>query len=233
MHVQSALLGEISGVRHAFGTLSEPIPEPFRAEWPAAFPTWKQVHGVRIAEARAAREELGACDGLVSFTAGQPIAVTSADCVPILAARDDGRAVAALHSGWRGTLSGASTALVRELARRGEDPARWSAAVGPAIGPCCYEVSLELAQEFEREFARMEAVQAVLRERHLDLPAINAWQLRAAGIGAIEVLRACTRCARDELDKPLYASFRRDGRGQQQRAVIVARRADGFPAGGS
>jgi YfiH family protein len=169
------------------------------------------VHGTRIAEARAAREELGECDGIVSLAPGLPIAVTSADCVPILAARRDGGAVAALHSGWRGTLAGAAGELVRALRERGEDPARWVAAVGPAIGPCCYEVSVELAREFGE-----------LETRMLDLPARNAAQLRAAGIGEVELLRACTRCARDERGAPLYASYRRDGRGQQQRSVIVA-----------
>ncbi|MCY2960019.1 MAG: polyphenol oxidase family protein [Planctomycetota bacterium] len=222
MHVVSALLAGTPGLSHAFGTRSEPIPEPFLADWPERFPAWKQVHGVRIAEARAAREDLGECDGIVCFAPGPPIAVTSADCVPILAARRDGRAVAALHSGWRGTLAGASTALVRELVRRGEDPSRWSAAVGPAIGPCCYEVSVELARDFEREFAPMGDSFAVPAERRLDLPAINAWQLRDSGMGEVEILRACTRCAADEFGNPLYASYRREGRGLQQRSVIVA-----------
>ena len=222
MHVVSALLAEIPGISHAFGSRGEPVPEPFLAAWPAEFPTSKQVHGVRIVEARAAREDLGECDGIVSFTAGQPIAVTSADCVPMLAARRDGRAVAALHAGWRGTLAGASGELVRELARRGEDPSRWSAAVGPAIGPCCYEVSLELARDFAREFAPMGESFAVPAERRLDLPAINARQLREAGIGDVELVRACTRCACDVDGTPLYASFRREGRGLQQRSVIVA-----------
>jgi YfiH family protein len=211
MHVQSPLLARIPGLRHAFGSASEPVPEPFLGAWPEAFPRWKQVHGTRIAEARAAREELGECDGILCFSAGLPIAVTSADCVPVLAARADGRAVAALHAGWRGTLAGAAGELVRALVARGEDPARWLAAVGPAIGPCCYEVSQELAREFGAP------------TRMLDLPELNAAQLRAAGIGAVELLRACTRCARDERGAPLYASYRRDGKGLQQRSVLVAR----------
>ncbi len=223
MHLVSELLGGVEGLQHAFGSASEPVPEPFVGLWPARFPSWKQVHGVRIAEARAPREELGECDGIVCFASAQPIAVTSADCVPILAAREDARAVAALHAGWRGTLAGASGELVRALVARGEDPARWRAAIGPAIGPCCYEVSPELATEFARAFAAAGERLAVPRERHLDLAAINAWQLRAAGVGSVELLRQCTRCARDERGAPLFASYRREGRGLQQRSAIVAR----------
>jgi copper oxidase (laccase) domain-containing protein len=100
---------------------------------------------------------------------------------------------------------------VRALSARGEDPAQWIAAIGPAIGPCCYEVSEELAREFGSPQTRM-----------LDLPALNAAQLRAAGIGEVELLRACTRCSLDERGTPLYASYRREGRGLQQRSVIVA-----------
>jgi len=211
MHRTSPLLECIPGLQHAFGSASEPVPEPFVASWPEAFPRWKQVHGVRIAEARQAREELGECDGIVCFQSQLPIAVTSADCVPVLMGRTGGRAVAALHAGWRGTLAGAALELVRALVARGEEPARWVAAIGPAIGPCCYEVSEELAREFGSP------------TRMLDLPALNAAQLRAAGIGEVELLRACTRCSRDERGAPLYASFRRDGRGLQQRSVIAAR----------
>jgi polyphenol oxidase len=217
MHRVSPLLAGVPGLRHAFGSASEPVPEPFLGSWPERFPRWKQVHGTRIAEARAAREELGECDGIVCFASGQPIAVTSADCVPVLAARADGRAAAALHAGWRGTQAGAAVELVRALVARGEDPARWIAAVGPAIGPCCYEVSAELAREFEHAFGPLPA------PRRLDLPAINAAQLRAAGIGRVELLRACTRCACDERGVALYASYRRAGRGLQQRSVIEAR----------
>ncbi len=219
MHVVSPLLAAIPGIEHAFGSRSEPVPEPFLAAWPDAFPQWKQVHGVRIAEARAAREDLGECDGMVCFTTGVSIAATSADCVPILAARRDGRAVAALHAGWRGTLAAASTELVRHFVSRGEDPSQWCASIGPAIGPCCYEVSAELAVDFAHEFAAMGDA-AVPAERHLDLPAINAHQLRNAGIGAVETLRACTRCAHDVDGTPLYASYRREGRGLQQRSAI-------------
>jgi YfiH family protein len=211
MLLLSPRLAAIPGLRHAFGSASEPVPEPFLGSWPEGFPRWKQVHGARIAEAHEAREELGECDGILSFAPGLPIAVTSADCVPVLAARDDGRAVATLHAGWRGTLAGAAGELVRALSERGEDPARWVAAVGPAIGPCCYEVSAELAREFGSQSSRM-----------LDLPALNAAQLSAAGIGEVELLRACTRCSLDERGAPLYASYRREGRGLQQRAVIVA-----------
>ncbi len=211
MHRTSPLLECIPGLRHAFGSASEPVPEPFLGSWPEAFPRWKQVHGTRIVEARAAREELGECDGIVCFESQLPIAVTSADCVPVLLGRTDGRAVAALHAGWRGTLAGAALELVRTLVARGEDPARWVAAVGPAIGPCCYEVSVELAREFGAQ------------TRMLDLPALNAAQLRAAGIGEVDLLRACTRCSRDEHGAPLYASYRRDGRGLQQRSSIAAR----------
>ncbi len=55
MHRTSPLLERIPGLRHAFGSASEPVPEPFLGAWPDSFPRWKQVHGARIAEARAAR----------------------------------------------------------------------------------------------------------------------------------------------------------------------------------
>ena len=77
------------------------------------------------------------------------LAVQTADCVPVLLADRRGRAVAAVHAGWRGTMLGIARrgvgVLVAEFGARPEDLV---AAVGPSIGPCCYQVGREMRQAF-------------------------------------------------------------------------------------
>jgi YfiH family protein len=220
MHLTSPVLSSVPGILHGFGSLTEPVPAPFAAEWEAKRARWTQVHKVDCAEILAPGQACGEVDALFSSAGGQPVAVMHADCTPVLLARRDGARVAAVHAGWRGTRARILRALWDVLEARGESPRDWLAAVGPAIGPCCYEVSEEIAADFEREFAPHGEGLAVPRHRMLDLPAINAAELRSIGVGQVELLRACTRCAADAAGQPLYHSYRRESKSSRQYSVI-------------
>lgn len=218
MHLKSSLLSAVPGLLHGFGSADEAVPEPFRDLFPEHFPQWKQVHGARVVEIRAPRQQAGECDALWTRRRAQPIGVIGADCTPILLAREDGGVIAAAHAGWRGTRARIAQALVAELRQAGEDPARFVAAIGPVIGPCCYEVSEELAADFAREFMAAGAGLAVPSHRRLNLGALNAWQLRESGVARVDCLAPCTRCSVGADGQPLYQSYRRVGRGPQQYA---------------
>ena len=92
-------------------------------------------------------------DALLTRDSQILLTVQTADCVPILLADPRTRAVAAIHSGWRGTLKRiAEKTLGRmrmEFGTRAEDVI---AVLGPAIGVCCYEVGHEVAKEFAAQF---------------------------------------------------------------------------------
>jgi YfiH family protein len=216
MHLKSELLSRISGVTHGFGTLGEPLALPFIVEWERSSPRWRQVHQVACAEVKGSGQECGEVDALWSSHPAIPIAVVTADCVPILLAHRNGRAVAAVHAGWRGTRAHILSALWSELAAQGEKPHDWVAAIGPAIGPCCYQVSEELAADFATEFANLGPGVAVPRTRILDLPAINAAELRQIGLAEVDLIRTCTRCSKD----PVFHSYRREGGGTRQWSAI-------------
>lgn len=228
MHLQSALLSRVPGVLHGFGSLDEEVPALLSELWQKQRPAWKQVHGTAGAEVRAPGEACGEVDALWTARARQPIAVVSADCVPILLAHRSGRKVAAVHAGWRGTRARILSELFASLMAQGDSPGEWVAATGPAIGPCCYEVSEELALDFAREFAAAGEGVAVPRFRHLDLPAINAFELRQLGLAEVEILRACTCCSVGP-GGPLFHSYRREGGGTRQYSMIGLGLSD--PAG--
>jgi YfiH family protein len=139
----------------------------------------------------------------VTNAAGTVISIRTADCVPVLLADPVRKVVAAVHAGWKGT----SKAIVRRAVERmqahyGTHPADVIAAIGPAIGECCYEVSADVAAEF---VAYGVAI-AEEGKPHLNLAAINRMQLEQAGVVAVDVLDACTKC-----EAELLHSFRRDG----------------------
>jgi len=93
-------------------------------------------------------------DALITRLPGVLLAVQTADCIPILLADTNRRAIAAIHSGWRGTLARiAAKTLGRMKMEFGTRPADVIAALGPGIGRCCYEVGSDVAREFDAKFA--------------------------------------------------------------------------------
>jgi YfiH family protein len=127
-------------------------------------------------------------DGHLSAARGTGMAVTVADCVPVFLAHPAG-AVAALHSGWRGTAARITEVAIRELAGLGLRPADLRLHCGPAICGKCYEVRADVfAQLTGRDPGRPATI---------DLRALIADHARAAGVREISVSPLCTRCDND------------------------------------
>jgi polyphenol oxidase len=92
-------------------------------------------------------------DALITCEPGTLLVVQTADCIPILLADTKHRAVAAIHSGWRGTAQRiAEKTLGRMQMEFGTRPQDVIAALGPGIGGCCYEVGHEVVREFAAKF---------------------------------------------------------------------------------
>jgi YfiH family protein len=179
----------------------------------------KQVHGVAAHTVRnpAAPGEavfVGECDALVTDRPGVALAIQTADCVPILLAGPE--VVGAAHAGWRGSARGMATVVVASLRAFGVEPSTLRAWLGPSIGPCCYEVGGEVAAQFAGDFVRRGCGGAFM----LDLKAVNAAQLEAAGVprASIRIHPACTKCGGEA-----YASYRRDGPKAGRMITLIAR----------
>jgi YfiH family protein len=184
---------------------------------PDAVVRLKQVHGNGVVEAcgvnAGAVDRANWPEGDIAITRDPSLLLTirTADCVPVLLADRQTRAVAAIHAGWRGTAAGAVLSAIEAMTSKfGTVPSNLVAAVGPAIGPCCYTVGHELVPAFA---AHREASQWFARNGNGQLR-LNLWQatrdqLARAGVQPenIHVSQLCTS------DHPqIFHSFRRDGR---------------------
>ena len=194
MSLKSPLLTQIKSLRHGFGVYSEQNVSDLAPAW-SKLAHWHQNHGNEMAHIKTPNQECGNVDAFFSTAVDIPIAVRTADCVPILLAQKKGLAIAAIHAGWRGTYNGIVTEVWKAIHAQGHDPKDWVGVVGPAIGPCCYEVSEELASDFENRFSRFGVKTVVPSFRHLDLPGLHLEVLKELGIGQAEVLRHCTYCS--------------------------------------
>ena len=178
-----------------------------------------QVHGsdahtVRGAPRPGTARDAGECDILVTDLSRIALVVQTADCVPIVLSAPG--VVGVAHAGWRGSAKNAAGAAVEALAHLGCFPFDIRAWLGPSIRTCCYEVGGEVAAQFAGDFARSSCD----GKFHLDLAAVNAAQLQAAGVppDSISIHPSCTKCGGDK-----FASFRRDGHASGRMIALVAR----------
>ena len=108
---------------------------------------------------------------LCSLSAGCLVGVKTADCLPILLVDERHRAVAAVHAGWRGSVSRIVQKAIQAMtARWGTHPDDLHAALGPAIGSCCYEVGPEVAIQFAELFPERRDLD---QRAHIDLEDAN------------------------------------------------------------
>lgn len=178
-----------------------------------------QVHGSDVRLVRGAGEaqsrtedERVYCDALATNLPNVLVGVKTADCVPVLLADARSGACAAVHAGWRGTLSGI---VLRALERLSEEYGARAADVRVGIGPaargCCYEVGPEVVESFREKFPRAADWFTASRDGHalVDLHRANREQLTGAGVPAerVHTLPLCTMCRTD-----LFFSYRREKR---------------------
>jgi YfiH family protein len=191
-------------VRHGFGVRGAVEPQPLVRT--------RQVHGAAVALLEhGLTPSLADADAIVSTQPGVAVGVLTADCVPILAANQSGRVVAAIHAGWRGLAGGVIESGIAALrAQAGGEPL--VAVIGPRIEVCCYEIDEPVVAALEARFAAVLAAALVPTRpgRHrLDLVLLARHELLASGLreeAVAHVRDACTCC-----DAARFHSWRRDG----------------------
>ena len=183
-----------------------------------------QVHGCEVAvidRPGMTREELEGFDAFVTCLPEVAIGVRTADCVPVLLYDPVRRVVAAVHSGWKGTVSRISQRTIDLMERQFRCSAgHMHAIIGPAIGPDSFQVGQEVACEFA---AAGFPMQLILKDcgpksptpddpmqggLHIDLWQANRWLLEQAGVrpDSIQVTGICTYRNNDR-----FFSARREG----------------------
>jgi YfiH family protein len=146
-------------------------------------------------------------DGMATSVPGLALAITTADCGPILFADPHVGVIGAAHAGWRGAVTGILEATLQAMERLGARREKIVAVLGPTISQSAYEVGPELVErvtgtnpDHRRFFEPSE------RPGHamFDLPGYIGMRLEAAGIGEFANLGLCTYS-----DEERFFSYRR------------------------
>ncbi len=154
-----------------------------------------QVHGSRIAivdRPDLTREDLEGYDAFITDIPGIAIGVRTADCTPVLLFDPVHRVIAAVHSGWRGTVSKISQKTICLMGEVfGTCPADLCSVIGPSIGPDSFQVGEEVVERFREAGFPMDLVWSdqgpgngspMSGGHHIDLWKANRWLLEKAGV---------------------------------------------------
>ncbi|MBR5430877.1 MAG: peptidoglycan editing factor PgeF [Bacteroidales bacterium] len=174
---------------------------------PASFVIPHQNHGTETVFVTEP-VELEGVDALVTQETELCICVSTADCMPILIYDPVHRAVAAVHSGWRGTVKRIVEHTLRDMKDRlGTRPEDVQACLGPAIGLEAFEVGDEVYEAFQNAGFPMDFIARRRDKWHIDLERANWWLLEEAGVRNPKLCGLCTYSM-----PHTFFSARRDGR---------------------
>ncbi len=194
-------------------------------------PVWlNQVHGAGVVrlclQDALPNAPIHTADASVATHPGVACAVMVADCLPVLFAAPQGRAVGAAHAGWRGLAAGVLEATVAEMcAAAACEPAQVQAWLGACIGPAHFEVGADVLLAFgvnpaERLQAGSGFIAAPSPGKWLaDLYFLARQKLQRCGVQAISGGHWCTFSEPER-----FFSFRRDKVTGRMAAVIAIER---------
>ncbi|RAQ97047.1 peptidoglycan editing factor PgeF [Thermogemmatispora tikiterensis] len=223
-----------------------------RNRWEDWLPDWPyrvvEVAGHQVVWTPRPRRK---ADAIMTAERNVVLAMSFADCLPLLFYDPQRQVIALAHAGWRGTARGIALTTVEALRQHfGCAPENLLVGIGPGIGSCCYAVDEPVHDLFygRREFTELPvrpelrnlvAESAVFSlvpasqdssaasaepQLHLDLWETNRRQLLLAGVKAEHIALAglCTACHQED-----FFSYRAE-RGRTGRfPVLLALRSEG------
>ncbi|MFH1202494.1 MAG: peptidoglycan editing factor PgeF [Candidatus Omnitrophota bacterium] len=172
----------------------------------------KQPHEARIKRARfcdLGRGALDYTDALNDYDAfitnekDLPLAIFTADCLPIFVFDPLNKAIGLAHAGWRGSRAGiAKNTISAMITEFNSHPQDLIVAFGPCICRNCYLVSNEFKNYFSDGLTEKDG------KLYLDLIKINRSQLEAAAVNKENIIESglCTSCNNQE-----FFSYRKEG----------------------
>lgn len=197
-----------AAVKHNRARLADLLDLPAPPQW------LSQVHGIQVMRFSEPDTEVYQADAAYTDQAGVPLAIMTADCLPVVIASQDGKELGAAHAGWRGLCDGVIEALTGHFRARPTELSVW---LGPAIGPHAFEVGAEVRAAFMAADPKAELCFVERENGKLlaDLYALAKQRLNRLGIHAVSGGEYCTLS-----DPEHFFSYRRDGQTGRMATLI-------------
>ena len=132
-------------------------------------------------------------DAIITNQKKLPIAVLTADCVPILLYDDKKDIIAAIHAGWKGSFKGIVKKVINFMLSKGCK----SNSIIAAIGPCIRQGSYNVREDFKKKFIKKDKRNKIFFKKkknilYFNLPNFVKSQLKSNKITNIDMINIDT-----------------------------------------
>ena len=132
-------------------------------------------------------------DALVTNRKNIPIAVLTADCVPILMHDENNKMIAAIHAGWKGAYKNIITKVVKFMIKKGCSPKNITAAIGPCISVNNYQVRPDFIKKFIKKDKKNKIFFKKTKDKnYFNLNRYIHFQLKSLDIKKIDIINKDT-----------------------------------------
>lgn len=164
-------------------------------------------------------------DGLITNKKNIILSTTNADCILLLFFDPVNKAIANVHSGWKGTLQRISVETVKKMKDEFNcNPKNIICCVCPSIRKCHFEVEKDVKDLFYNKFKNLEGIDNIIEETikglkwHIDTVLINKIILEQEGLENKNIIDCgiCSVCNQD-----LIHSFRAEKQGYGLETALI------------
>ncbi len=182
----------------------------------------KQTHGSHVEcigpvdkgrGALAYDDAIADTDAFITASFNVPLAIFTADCLPIFLHGQSIPVVGIIHGGWRSLHKGIIRKTIQLMAEKFNMPASGlHIGFGPSIRKCCYEVGEEFNDYFTQGLTEKN------KRYYLDLTGVAKKQLLSLGVKEEYIFdsQICTFCRSNE-----FFSYRKEGNSSGRMMSVI------------
>lgn len=151
-------------------------------------------------------------DASITQMSNKPLAILTADCLPIIVTHQKNREIANIHAGWRGLYQGIIENTFQQLK---DNPRQYQVWIGPAICQNCYEVGHEFKDNFLQKYPNLQNAFSKYQDWHFNLAQAAEYILKNLGVTQIFQSNICT------FENEKLFSYRREKNKASRLATLI------------
>ena len=156
----------------------------------------RQIHSnkfIYISNSSKINNKAIKADAIITDKKKNPIAVLTADCVPLLIHDKKRKMIAAIHAGWKGAYKGIIQKVIKFMFSKGCSPNDMTVAIGPSIAMKNYEIKEEFKNKFVKKNKKNLNFFVFKKDKiYFNLPNYVKTQVKLCKIKNIDILNIDT-----------------------------------------